>query len=798
MNWLRLILTVGLLVLPNLTGVIASQNAYKASGPIVCEKFSLGEALGVEPSTLRHGGVDYEIVRLLGEGTFGRAYLLREPGENGRLVVAKELKQTKQKKTEPRGFASDITGEPRSILIEDASDSQKPSSPQALSQAKTAQQKVQLENKSEPPSIFDRFDFEHQSLIALQHAHETLPEQQEEPRRIPAAYGSIEVNESGYSVFLMEYVKGATTLSDWVTTKKQSGKKVSDQEIAKIGYEVAKALSLVHRSGLVHRDIKPDNIILTLKNDGSIDRVLVIDLGLAADKKLIQREKHPVGTPLYMGPAAWLSSPHFSELQHSDLFSLGVLLYELKTGERPFHAVSTGELAARIVSLSRNDGNKPRPNSKTPKEWVEFLDHFWDFSERRWRSADEVARAVERLAPDPEKFVQLENDQYKILKEVGVGSFGRTFLVEGSTGKKAIAKALREKELKQKDEDRKLASLSALKEKQSLELAKQLDRFETKRFGFFGHYTKTKTRIKQWFEKRRATKQAEEEVRILELARNSAFEREAKNLDFLTEEWVVSGNKRSLPPFPRSFGRFGKTNLGGPTILMENIEGGITLEQWQQKRRQENRPIKDQDIAKIGIEISRGLQFMHKHGIYHRDIKPQNILVTTHADGSIDRVVIVDFGLSVTKEQLLEEDQDSIVGTPEYLSPESWQPPEGQPIENLTAQRDLFALGVLLFQLKGGDTPFRASEAEIEALLKKHGSKVDHDRAKAAIRLIGRKILSLTGPDPKLPLLPEPDRKWQNLFLQFFQPEVKDRFANPQAVIKSLQQLVPSEARAFH
>lgn len=151
----------------------------------------------------------------------------------------------------------------------------------------------------------------------------------------------------GQPYIAMELLEG-TPLNDLMA----EGVRLSLREVVEIGIQLARALDYAHGRGVVHRDIKPSNIV-RLKGTNNIK---VTDFGIAhlENSDLTQRTRigDVLGTPQYMSPEQTLGQKVDAR---SDLFSAGVVLYQLLTGERPFEADSVVSLMYQIAK------EEPRP-----------------------------------------------------------------------------------------------------------------------------------------------------------------------------------------------------------------------------------------------------------------------------------------------------------------------------------------------------------------------------------------------------------------------------------------------------
>ncbi len=197
--------------------------------------------------------------------------------------------------------------------------------------------------------VIGRFEQERQALALMDHPN-------------IAKVFDAGATQFGRPFFVMELVKGIP-----ITQYCDEAGLGTRERLALFG-DVCSAIQHAHQKGIIHRDIKPSNVMVTLYADKPV--VKVIDFGIAkatqsklTDKTLFTRFEQFIGTPVYMSPEqAALSAVDIDT--RSDIYALGILLYELLTGKPPFDAKSLASAGYEEMRRIIREVEPPKPSSR--------------------------------------------------------------------------------------------------------------------------------------------------------------------------------------------------------------------------------------------------------------------------------------------------------------------------------------------------------------------------------------------------------------------------------------------------
>jgi serine/threonine protein kinase len=243
--------------------------------------------------------------------------------------------------------------------------------------------KVLPSHLSEHPEVKQRFDREAKTISSLQHPH---------------ICSLFDVgHENGTDFLVMEYIEGDTL------AKRLEGGALPTEDLMNFGNQIAEALEAAHRAGVVHRDLKPGNIMLTRSG------VKLLDFGLAKTAEAVNTqssvtqlatEQHS-GDPLtaegtILGTFQYMAPEQLEGKEadvRSDIFALGAVLYEMATGRKAFEGKSQASLIASIMS------SQPQPITAIQPLTPPALDQvirtcLQKDPENRWQTVHDVALQI--------------------------------------------------------------------------------------------------------------------------------------------------------------------------------------------------------------------------------------------------------------------------------------------------------------------------------------------------------------------------------------------------------------------
>lgn len=591
------------------------------------------------------------------------------------------------------------------------------------------------------PDYIARFEREAQAIAQLKHPH------------IVGVYRYGEAN--GLLYIAMEYIEGAS-LEAVLATYRQDQQVMPPAEASQMLRPICLALDYAHSQGVIHRDVKPSNIMLN-----SHGQPILTDFGLALLD--YQTRGEIFGTPHYIAPEQVVSSA--GAVPQSDLYSLGVILYEIFTGQLPFEATHPYDIAMLHLTEPPPPPRQLKPDLNPELEAV-LLRALAKEPAARYSSGAALADALDQ-ALQIKTFEVLKTS--KVSPNLKISSEQAIMKVESQaeiSGDEALvtpneaAVSLHP----QAKQGQVITTRYILKNIRALltELTAALSETELRQLYFdlpefkpvHQQLARSQGKIEiidRLLEYAEQTLQLDDLLALARENNRALYEKHQPYYEIITaarrdlvgrnlgkyhlvERLGQGGMADVYKAYQAGLARYvaikvihshlaedeefierfeseamAVASLHHPNIVqvfdfareddlyymvMELVDGStLEAELKPYKERQAIMPLAE--TATIFQALASAIDYAHEREVIHRDLKPANIMFTPRR-----RVVLTDFGIARIMSMPSYTSKNAVIGTPAYMSPEQAQ---GEAVDK---RSDIYSLGVILYELATGRVPF--------------------------------------------------------------------------------------------